>query len=320
MKKLMLFVVTAALMAACADDNPPVIVDEDTLVTPKLYATVGNGDNTRSPLTGILSIIPCQPNSAIYYGNYLNGQLTVLYGYYNVKNGDFYDDAYNREISLPAGPYNMVYWGTPKYEEPTYATPSVREPVYVIGSDMSKQTFSMLKMGMDTTYYPVFDMVYAVKAANIGSENLNAALNRVVAGLKVIVKDKDNGILSSSIDSMYVHISGISTALNFYTGKPVTTTGTVAFPLVSSTDGTQMSNATVMLFPSIGKPVFKLFIALKNGTVKTFQQTLEAPMTANSKLTLTLTLGDIFSEESTGNFTIENWEESTQTIDIPILN
>lgn len=320
MRKLMLFAAVAALLASCADDNPPMVVDTGALITPKLYATVENTNNTQSPLTGILTISPCQPNSAIYYGNYVGGKLTPLYGYYNVKDGDFYQDAYNREISLPAGTYNMVYWGTPKYETPIYSSPTVVEPVYVTGSDMSKQTYSMRKVAADTTYYPVFDLVHAVKQTNIGSENLSAKLNRVVAGIKVIVKDKNNGILSSSIDSMYVHITGIATSLNFYTAQPGTATGSVAFPLVRSTDGTQMSNATVMLFPSIGKPVFKMFIRLKNGTVKTFQQTLESPMTANTKLTLTLTLGDIFSEESSGSFTIDNWEEESQTIDVPVLD
>lgn len=61
-------------------------------------------------------------------------------------------------------------------------------------------------------------------------------------------------------------------------------------------------------------------ILLKNGNVKSFKQTLNAPLTANSKLTLTLTLGDIFSEESSGEFTIDNWNEESQTIDVPILD
>lgn len=321
MRKLMLLAAIAALVASCADDNPPFVIAEDgDLITPKLYATVANNNDTESPLTGILTIAPCRANSAIYFGNYLKGNLTPLYGYYHVKDGDFYDDAYNREISLPAGTYNMVYWGTPKYETPIYANPVVVEPAYVVGSDMSQQSFSMRKMNRDTTYYPVFDMVWAVKPTIVGTENLSAKLNRVVAGLKVIIKDRNNGILSSSIDSMYVHISGISTSLNFYTAQPSPATGTVAFPLVRSTDGTQMSNATVMLFPSIGKPVFKMFVRLKNGTIKTFEQTLETPMTANTKLTLTLTLGDIFSEESSGSFTIENWDETAQTIDVPSLD
>ena len=99
----MLFAAIAALLASCADDNPPMVVETGALITPKLYATVENTNNTQSPLTGILTISPCQPNSAIYYGNYVGGKLTPLYGYYNVKDGDFYQDAYNREISLPAG-------------------------------------------------------------------------------------------------------------------------------------------------------------------------------------------------------------------------
>lgn len=172
----------------------------------------------------------------------------------------------------------------------------------------------------DTTYYPTFDLVHTVQSANIGSEDLKASLKRVVTGLKVIIKNKDNGILSSSIDSMTVRVTNIAGELNFYTGVPQGSPHTVAFPLVRSVDGTQMSNATVMLFPSFGKPEFQMSILLKNGNVKSFKQTLNAPLTANSKLTLTLTLGDIFSEESSGEFTIDNWNEESQTIDVPILD
>ena len=137
---------------------------------------------------------------------------------------------------------------------------------------------------------------------------------------KVIVKDKNNGILSSSISGMKVNIGGIAEKLNLYTAEPVNQTKTVTFPLVLSTDGTQMSNATVMLFPSATSPLFQLIITLKNGTVKTFKQTLSAPLKANTRFTLTLTLGDIFSEEETGNFTIDNWQEESETIEVPSLN
>ena len=54
-----------------------------------------------------------------------------------------------------------------------------------------------------------------------------------------------------------------------------------------------MSNSTVMLFPSAGKPEFQLAIILKNGNVKSFRQALSSPLDANAKLTLTLSLGDI---------------------------
>ena len=41
-----------------------------------------------------------------------------------------------------------------------------------------------------------------------------------------------------------------------------------------------MSNATVMLFPSFGKPEFQMSIILKNGNVKSFKQTLNGPLEA----------------------------------------
>ena len=319
MKKLVVFAVLAAIVASCADDNLPQIEKSSELVSPRLLMDVST-ESGQSPLTGILTIMPCKAGTSIYYGNYINRKLTPFYGYYQVKDGAFYNDGVNRELSLPAGPYNMIYWGTPKYEEPIYAHPLMRDPVYILGEDMSQQHFSLFKMEADTTYYPVFDLVHAVQPANIGSEDLKASLKRVVTGLKVIIKDKNNGILSSSIDSMVVRITNIAGELNFYTAAPQGSPRTVAFPLVRSVDGTQMSNATVMLFPSFGKPEFQMSIILKNGNVKSFKQTLNGPLEANSKLTLTLTLGDIFSEESSGEFTLDNWNEESQTIDVPSLD
>ena len=319
MIQLALFAVLAAIGASSADDNPPRVVDNDGLVSPNLQMDIVTASG-QSPLTGILTIMPCKAGTSIYFGNYVNRKLTPLYGYYQVKDGIFYHEAVNRELSLPAGAYNMIYWGTPKYEEPIYAHPALKDPAYVIGEDMSEQSFGLYRMLPDTTYYPTFDLVHTVQSANIGSEDLKASLKRVVTGLKVIIKNKDNGILSSSIDSMTVRVTNIAGELNFYTGAPQGNPRTVAFPLVRSVDSTQMSNATVMLFPSFGKPEFQMSILLKNGNVKSFKQTLNAPLTANSKLTLTLTLGDIFSEESSGEFTIDNWNEESQTIDVPILD
>ena len=319
MKKLVVFAVLAAIVASCADDNPPQIEKSSELVSPRLLMDVST-ESGQSPLTGILTIMPCKAGTSIYYGNYINRKLTPFYGYYQVKDGAFYNDGVNRELSLPAGLYNMIYWGTPKYEEPIYAHPLMRDPVYILGEDMSRQHFSLFKMEADTTYYPVFDLVHAVQPAHIGSEDLKASLKRVVTGLKVIIKDKNNGILSSSIDSMVVRITNIAGELNFYTAAPQGSPRTVAFPLVRSVDGTQMSNATVMLFPSFGKPEFQMSIILKNGNVKSFKQTLNGPLEANSKLTLTLTLGDILSEESSGEFTLDNWNEESQTIDVPSLD
>lgn len=235
MKKLVVFAVLAAIVASCADDNPPQIEKSSELVSPRLLMDVST-ESGQSPLTGILTIMPCKAGTSIYYGNYINRKLTPFYGYYQVKDGAFYNDGVNRELSLPAGLYNMIYWGTPKYEEPIYAHPLMRDPVYILGEDMSRQHFSLFKMEADTTYYPVFDLVHAVQPANIGSEDLKASLKRVVTGLKVIIKDKNNGILSSSIDSMVVRITNIAGELNFYTAAPQGSPRTVAFPLVRSVD------------------------------------------------------------------------------------
>ena len=305
MKKLMLLTLLSTfIFYSCSDDDSCTTCKEDngSLVTPDLSVTLSD---TQSPMTGVLEAYPCQAGGAIYYGNYIEGKLTSFPGMYYLQNGEIYGDK-NREISLPVGTYNMIYWGTPKYEEPIYSNPVVVDPQITIGGDLSQQYFGLRKVSADTTYYPVFDLVYTVKPAHIGTEEL-----------KVIVKN--NGILSSSIAGMEVHVGGIAEKLNMYTAAPVNQTKTVSFPLVLSADGTQMSNATVMLFPSSAKPMFKLIIKLKNGNTKVYQQPLNAPLKANNKLTLTLTLGDIFSEETSGGFTIDNWQEENETIDIPTL-
>lgn len=319
MKKFIVLTALAALIASCADDNPPKVVDGNNLITPKIYTEV-NTTSGQSPLTGVLTITPCQAGTSIYYGNYVRGKLTPFYAQYQVKDGTFYNEAANRELSLPTGTYNMIYWGTPQYKEPIYAHPAIKDVPYVIGADMSEKSFGLYQMSPDTTYYPTFDLVHSTQPANIGSEELKASLQRVVAGIKVVIKNKDNAILSSSIDSLVVRLTNIYSGLNFYTGRPQGSPCTVAFPLIRSVDGTQMSNSTVMIFPSIGKPELQMSLMLKNGNVKKFKQTLSNPLNANTKLTLTLTLGDIFSEESSGDFTIDNWNESSETIDVPVLD
>lgn len=330
MKKfIFLTTMAAAILAGCSSDNPMLPIDggngnngggdNNGLVSPRVRATVNTPENPQSPMTGVLEVYPCQPGTSIYFGNYVEDVLTPFPGMYTLKDGNTFGEP-NRAISLPVGTYNMVYWGTPKYEEPTYSNPVVMEPQLTIGGDLAQQYFSMRQNIPDTTYYPVYDLVYAVKPANIGTEELSAAMKRQVAGLKVVVKDKNNGVLSSSIKTMEVHVGGIAEKLNMYTAAPVNQTKTVAFPLVLSTDGTQMSNATVMLFPSATSPLFQLIITLKNGTVKTFKQALSSPLKINTRLTLTLTLGDIFTEEENGNFTIDNWQEESETIEVPSLN
>ena len=51
----------------------------------------------------------------------------------------------------------------------------------------------------DDTYRPVFDLVYALREKNLANEDLSTSLDRVVAGLKVIVKTSNGTPFSANI-------------------------------------------------------------------------------------------------------------------------
>ena len=145
-------------------------------------------------------------------------------------------------------------------------------------------------------------------------------MHRAVAGLKVIVKTQNNGVISSNVESIKVHIGGIAEKLNLYTAEPENKVKTVAFDLVRSVDNTEMSNAMIMLFPSAANPLIQLFITLKDGTVHRLARNLSSTLEANTRLTLNVVIGNIFSGGGTGNFTIENWNEATETIEFPMVD
>ena len=229
MKKL-LFLATLALLAVGCDDDSASNGGENTeLIAPTLYMNVVTGDGDK-PFTGVLSIAPCTEGTSIYYGNYVNSKLSPFYGYYFVQNGELYASDSNRELYLPLGNYEMLYWGTPKYEEPIYAYPAVREPTYNIGGDLAQQDFSLLKMSDTDAYYPTYDLVFACHRVTVGAEELDAALKRVVAGLKVVLKDKDNQVLSTEITNVEVRVTNIYEKLNAYTAEPHGDPCTVSFP------------------------------------------------------------------------------------------
>ena len=116
MKKLVVFAVLAAIVASCADDNPPQIEKSSELVSPRLLMDVST-ESGQSPLTGILTIMPCKAGTSIYYGNYINRKLTPFYGYYQVKDGAFYNNRVNRTFYLAAGLYNQINCGTLQYKK-----------------------------------------------------------------------------------------------------------------------------------------------------------------------------------------------------------
>lgn len=322
MKKLLILALIAlTAFTACSDDSCPDDTDgkeevpASRLVTPELAVRLAG---SQDPMTGILEAYACEPGSSVYYGNYLQNRLTPFPGYYQLVNGEIYGKS-NRLLTLPIGLYNIVYWGTPKAEAPIYSDPVVLDPAITLRGNLDEQSFKLRKMPAGINYYPTFDLVYAVKSIDIGVEKLNASLQRVVAGLKVIVRNTDNSALSNTIAGMNVTIGSIAQELNMYTAEPVNQTCTVEFPLTLSADRNEMSNATVMLFPSAPRPLLTLLINLKNGNVKTFRQELTGSLKANNQLTLTLTLGDIFSDQTSGSFNVEKWEEENQTITVPPL-
>ena len=93
----------------------------------------------------------------------------------------------------------------------------------------------------------------------------------------------------------------------------------MSFPLVRSSDGLQLSNGIVMLFPSAGTPELQVILTLTDGTTKRFSQQLQQPLKANNKLTLIIGLGDILEEETSGNITVDHWNETHEEIDVPVL-
>ena len=97
-------------------------------------------------------------------------------------------------------------------------------------------------------------------------------------------------------------------------------TKTIKFDLKRSEDGTEMSNATVMVFPSSETPPLELLITLKDGSVHKLSRNLNSTLSANTRLTLNIVIGDILSGGSTGDFTIENWNEVSETIEFPMVD
>lgn len=318
MKKLLFLALIALSVLSCNDDSASGGEEMTELIAPAFYMDVVTGEGNK-PFTGVLSIAPCREGTSLYYGNYVNCNLSPFYGYYFVQDGELYDNDSNRELYLPLGDYEMVYWGTPKYEEPIYANPAVRDPSYSIGGDLAQQDFTLLKMSDSEFYYPTYDLVFACHPVKVGAEDLDAELRRVVAGLKIILKDKDGKVLNTDIANVEVRVSDIYEKLNAYTAEPHGEPCTVSFPLVRSSDGLQMSNGIVMLFPSIGTPELQVILTLADGTTKRFSQQLQQPLKANNKLTLTISIGNILEEETSGSITVDNWDESHEEINVPVL-
>lgn len=321
MKKLFLILLTVTALYGCSkdddDDNKPKPeVPESDLISPRLYATLVS----RVPMSGVLEVYPCQPNSSVYFGNYYKGVLVPINAHYVISDGSALKSA--NPVYLPIGDYNMVYWGVPKSDTLIYTNSAISDPPITIGANLSQLAFKLRKyeFASDTTYYPTYDLVHAVNPVVIGAEELSATLQRAVASLIVVLNNKDNQKFNSIIYSAEIIINNVAEQLNFYTAEPVNQTKAVRFPLTMSADSMYMANPAVMLFPTAPDPLLQIVVTLKNGAVKTYQQPLKETLEANSRLTLTLSLNEIFAEGTTsGGFQIDKWNEKKETIDLPPL-
>ncbi len=320
MNKLMLTVLAAsALFGSCSKDDDDKIPNTEELVSPEL---LNMAVSSTTAFTGGLMVYPCMPDTSIYIGNYnKNGQLSVINANYTVVNG--LATSIQSPVRLPVGDYNFLYWGVLKNSQvdSTYDASSVTEPGLRQGANLAELFYSLRKESYsDTTYTPVYDFVHAVQTLHVGTDKMEATLQRAVAGLRVTILNYDGSTMDSSIASCRILVSSIAGKLNYYTAEPSDFSKTVAFPLTVSGDSLTMSaNSTVMLFPSGDAPELSILLNLKNGQEKIYRKPLAGPLAAGTRLVLRISLGDLFVEEgSSHGFEVKDWNEKTESLDFPV--
>ena len=322
MNKMVFYVLLLALfLGSCSKDDDCRCVNNDDLISPELAEmTVTSGGQTTS-FTGVLMVYPCSEDTSLYYGNYAsNGTLMPVNATYSIKDGSIYKAP--APVRLPLGNYNFLYWGLSKNSQTdsVYADAAIKEPGLRLGTYLSGLYMTLYRDNYsDTTYLPVYDFLHAVSPIKVGTDKMRATLKHASAGLRVTLTNKNGTKMDSSIASARILIGNIASQLDYYTAEPSDFTKTIAFPLGMSADSLSMSaNSTVMVFPSSANPPLTILLTLKNGQVKHFRKPLTDALTAGNRLNLSITLGDLYSEETSADgFEVENWTESTETIDFP---
>ena len=298
------------LLAGCKKDNENGSgTDPGQVVTPRLVAS-----EEEMPFAGALEVFPCRSGTTVYYGNYYKNQLSFYYALYTISEGNVYSAL--RPVTLPIGDYNLIYWGVSQTQGPTYTNGAIHEPGITLNGDLAGQSYRLRKYpGADTTYHPVYDFVFAKQAVDIGAESIAVPLHRVVAGLTVILQKSDNSELDSEIASINVLIGNISEKLDFVTGEPKNPTKTVRFPITVADNNLTAVNPIALVFPSAPNPPLKIVLTLKDGTIRTFRTQLNNTLAANTKLTVTVNMGEILDSETTaGGFEVNKWEEKSETV------
>lgn len=318
-KIILTLIVSVVVLGSCSkDDDEHDSGNNEKLIIPEMERMATSPSTS---FTGALMVLPCLEDTSIYYGNFNQKEvLSSIYAQYTIGNGSIFRSIL--PVKLPLGNYNFLYWGVPQNSEtdPTYSDVAVNDPGIRIGADLAELNYSLRKQSnADTTYSPVYDFVYARQTIQVGTDKMQATLVRVVAGIKVVITNRGGAKIDPSIASARVLVGSIADQLNYYTAVPSDFTKTVAFSLGISADSLSLSaNSTVLTFPSGDSPLLTILLTLKNGQVKKFMKPLTNPLTAGNRLTLNITLGDLFSEEgSADGFEVENWTESTETINFP---
>lgn len=317
-KSILTMLAIAILLGGCSkDDDDKAPGSGEKLISPEME---NMAVSSTAGFTGALMVYPCLPDTSFYYGNYnAKDELGPFNAYYTVGRGSIASSLI--PVRLPVGDYNFLYWGVMKNSQAdsTYDAVAINEPGLRKGANLADLYYSLQKESYsDTTYLPVYDYVHAIQTLHVGTDKMEAMLSRAVAGLKVTIVNHDGSMLDSSISSSRILVSDIAGRLNYYTAEPSDFSKTVAFPLTVSADSLSMSaNSTVMLFPSGNTPRLTIVIYLKNGQVKTFDKTLDNPLVAGNRLTLDVSLGDLYVEEGSSNgFEVKGWNEKTEAIDL----
>ena len=142
-----LFLPLLALLASCGKDedydrsNPK----PEEMVTPALYATIQQ--NTTDLYNGPLEVLPCRPDGSIYVGNYTStGNQTPVPAYYSIENG--IGKSKNSPLRLPAGTYNIIYWGYPTFFNTIDA--ALSDPTLILGEKLLDTSLGLRKVTVDT--------------------------------------------------------------------------------------------------------------------------------------------------------------------------
>lgn len=271
---------------------------------------------SNSAFSGTIELFPCTDKTLEYFGNYYNNALTVIAPSCIISKGNITTWGY--PLLLPLGTYNMVYWGISNAS--SYSASRAMPAPLRLGNDMSGLYWSMVLNKDKQTYMPVWDQAMAVQSVEMGATGISVDLNRMVAGLNVVVKNSDGQPFDPSITSFEVLVGGIAEKINYTTGAPVNQTKTVRFMLTMDTERTVAQNTTAMLYPSSASPTIKINVNLANGQTRTYSTNLKNAFEANTVQTVTILTGDILASDVDGStFAIDNWNEASQTIDIPIL-